>query len=623
MNDRNYVINCEVKSIGTIQDGEKFYVSASLPTCYGWYGDVGINIERNGITRFFCLEYKKSKDGYAIFDRTIDLETSAIMHYYFTCYVNGEFKFIKNGILDSTCIKNEEKSKLSVNFRVPDYAKGAMMYHVFVDRFCKGRSEILSKMPRRNIHESWDEDIQVGPDGEGVWNNDFYGGDLKGIEEKLDYLMSLGIDIIYLSPVAFSQSNHRYDTADYMEVDPYAGCNDDLKSLCDAAHEKGIKIILDMVFNHTGNDSKYFNEYKTFDTDGAFNNPDSLYSKFYRKRYENGKVLYDYWWGMKNLPVCDGFSKEWREYITGVGGVIDHWFSLGIDGVRLDVADELLDEFIELIRVSVKRNKEDAFILGEVWKNPMRMNRGYIESGKGMDSVMNYPLIDALIRYINYKDAYKLDGVIREILTEYPKDTINTLMNFTSTHDISRLINIFGCNEFQEYGEWAWNTLDNDNVKDSSKILNKYQYNRGKMLSELYVFILTFLPGILSIFYGDEVGVQGLGNLANRKPYPWGSEDMELLEYFRYVGSIRKKESFLKEADLNIIDINKNYLMFERTKGDESILFLANNTNGYLSIPLPQNYTKNSSGIYTLRKSLTSSLTPYGALAIKKKKDKL
>lgn len=620
MSDKNYAINYEVFPIEEIENGKRFHVKVSLPMSYGWYDDVEMIVERNELVRYFPVKYSKSEDGQAIFESTIELETCAVMHYYFTCYLNGEFKYIKKDkILDIYPLNMKDKEKLSVNFSVPDYAKGALMYHIFVDRFNKGRKEKLPKMPRRTIHECWDEDIVVGPNNEGIWNADFYGGDLKGIEEKLDYLLSLGIEIIYLSPIVLSQSNHRYDTADYMVVDPYAGSSEDLKSLCEQAHKRGIKIILDMVFNHTGNDSKYFNEFNTYNTVGAYNNPDSPYANFYRKRMENGSVVFDYWWGMKNLPVCDGLSEEWKNYITGVGGVIDHWFSFGIDGVRLDVADELTDEFIELIRRAVKRNKEDGFIIGEVWKNPMRMGRGYLESGVGMDTVMNYPLVDALVRYFKYKDDEKLASIISEIQNEYPDDTINTLMNFTSTHDISRAINIFGANEFQECGEWVWDTKCHDNQIDSAFKLTKDEYNYGKMLYEAYIFTLAFFPGILSIFYGDEVGIQGLGNLANRKTFPWGFEDKDLLEYFRYIGKIRKQEKFLKTADLNIIDINKNYLMFERKRNEKSVLVTVNNTGDEIDIHLPKEYEKSSSGIYTLRKSTPKSLKPYGAVAIRNK----
>ena len=247
----------------------------------------------------------------------------------------------------------------------------------------------------------------------------------------------------------------------------------------------------------------------------------------------------------------------------------------------------------------------------------MRMNRGYIESGKCLDSVMNYPLIDALIRYFKYNDITKLAYIIKDIKREYPKDTINTLMNFTSTHDISRAINIFSTYDFQEYGEWAWNLNNNDLNWCKNFKLTKEQYDHGKEIYKAYVFALTFMPGILSIFYGDEIGIEGIGNLANRKTYPWGKEDIELLNYFKYIGSIRKQESFLQEAELNLLDINQNYFMFERYTKEDRALITISRTQEETEFYVPKEY-QNKTKVYTLNKSKQGYLSPYGAIAIKK-----
>jgi len=597
--------------------GKNYCVSIEFDMNIGWLEDVNLVIQKGNEKKFYKLNHKENKDGKVYFESNINLETRAIYHYYFSYVVNGQKKYHKRGDLKKNNITCDEMWKMSVNFDVPDWAKGKIMYHIFVDRFNRGSEENMEILPRRNVYNSWDDEMVLGPDKYGIWNNDFYGGDLKGIVDKLDYIKSLGVSIIYLSPIVYSQSNHRYDTADYEVVDPYVGCNEDLKKLCDSAHEKGIKIVLDAVFNHTGNDSKYFNEYGSFNSLGAYQSSISPYYNFYRKNYVGGKVNFDYWWGMKNLPVCDGYSKEWQEYILGENGIIDKWFKLGIDGLRLDVSDELTDDFIEKIRVAVKRNKEDGFILGEVWKNPMRMGRSYIESGKGMDSVMNYSLIDALIRYFKYNDIDKIAYIIKDIKNEYPTDTINTLMNFTSTHDISRAINIFSTDDFQKYGEWAWNPNRSDLEFCKKFKLATEQYEHGKEIYKAFVFTLCFMPGILSIFYGDEVGLQGIGNLANRKPYPWGNEDKELLSYFRDIGNIRINEKFLEQADLNMLSINRDYLMFERVLNNEKMLVVVNRTNEEKKIDIPKEYEKKDL-VYTLKKSKFGCLDPYGAISIKK-----
>lgn len=609
----NIIFNIE--EIKDIENGKKYKIVMNFPASLGWITDVNFIVEKGNEKIYFPIKHNKNENNNVFFKTEIDLETRAIYRYYFSYKVNGNLNYLKKENITSN-ITRDEMWKMSVNFETPDWAKGKIMYHIYIDRFNRGSKEKMKEMPRRTIHNNWNEEMIIGPDKNGIWNADFYGGDLKGIEEKLDYIKSLGVSIIYISPIVHSQSNHRYDTSDYENVDPYVGYNQDLENLCKKAHEKDIKIILDAVFNHTGNDSKYFNEYGTFDTTGAYQSIYSTYFPFYKKHYDNGKMYFDYWWGMTNLPVCNGNSSEWQNYILGKDGVIDKWFSMGIDGLRLDVADELSDEFIEGIRTAVIRNKEDGFILGEVWKNPMRMNRGYIETGKGMHSVMNYSLIDALIRYFKYEDTNKLRYIVNDIKNEYPTDTINTLMNFTSTHDISRAINIFSSNDFQEHGEWAWNTTRSDLEWYKNFKLTLEQYKQGKEIYKAYVFSLAFLPGILSIFYGDEVGVQGIGNLANRKPFPWDNQDKDLLNFFRYIGYIRQKENFLEEADLNILDINKKYLMFERINNEERALITINRTNEENTFNIPKEYEK-AEKVYTLKKSLPKHLNPYGATAIK------
>lgn len=597
-------------------DENKYKISVSITDKEGFIDDVYFITEKSYETSKYKLEFIKHENGLVYFEGEVNLPTCSIYRFYFSYLANNNLRYLKKDFISDNQISKDEMDKLSVNFSTPDWAKGKIMYHIFVDRFYKDENHKLNPMKRRVIHESWDEKLVAGPDKEGVWNNDFYGGSIKGITEKLNYIKSLGTSIIYLSPVVESQSNHRYDAADFENVDPYAGTNEDLKKLCDKAHEMDMKIILDAVFNHTGNDSKYFNEFGTYDTTGAYQSKDSSYYSFYKKDIHNDKSYFHHWWGMPNLPVCDGNDEKWKNYILGEGGIIDKWYELGIDGLRLDVADELSDEFIEGIKVACKRNKEDSFIIGEVWKNPMRMGRSYLESGKGMDSVMNYSFIDAMLRYFKYGDVDKLKYIIKDIKSEYPEDTINTLMNFTSTHDISRAINLFGCHEFNGYSEWAWNLKNDNHSYCNNYKLTKEDYIKGKEKLEAYSYALALMPGIMSIFYGDEVGVEGLGTLANRKTFPWGNMDLELLEFYRFLGNIRKNEKFLEEADLKIIDINSDYISFERRLGNKKVLVTVNRTGDIVKCDIPNEY-KDKSYVYSLKKSTPGYLTPYGAVTIK------
>lgn len=607
----------DIKTVEKVDNGQKYRVRIEIPTRLGWIDDVHFVIEKGYERIGHKLEYIEKKNGKAIFEGDIELETRAIYRYYFFYTAEGKPKHHKKEDYTNRddVILSDEMWKMSVNYNVPEWAKGKIMYHIFVDRYKRGNSTAMQEMPRRTIHHDWKEEMIIGPNKDGIWNADFYGGDLLGIINKLDYIKSLGVSILYLSPIVYSQSNHRYDTSDYEVVDPYAGSNEDLVKLCDEAHKRGMKVILDAVFNHTGNDSKYFNEYGTFNSTGAYQNMNSPYTPFYRTKIENGILKYDYWWGMTNLPVCDGNSKEWQEYIVGVNGVIDKWFKLGIDGLRLDVADELTDEFIEMIRTAVKRNKEDGFILGEVWKDPMQMNRGYIENGKCMDSVMNYPLVDALIRYFKFGDIHTLARIIRNINVNYPDDTMYSLMNFTSTHDISRPLTVFGTNYFSPFSEWAWNPTINDLEFCRKLKLTTEEYEHGKEIYQAFVFALAFMPGILSIFYGDEAGIDGLGNLANRKTYPWGMEDKKLISYFQDIGCVRNSESYLTQASIKILSLNEEYFMFERVNGNKKGLFVVNRTNEERKIVIPSEYQK-SHLIYSLKRSNKDVLTPYGAMAL-------
>ena len=617
-------IDFEINEKEQLEDGEKYEITLTIPETYGWLEDTYFIIRENDENKMIPLEYVKDEDGKVTFKGEVSLPTRALYNYFLSFKANG---LIHN--ITKYHIRNDfdlsDSFKLSVNFDVPDWAQGATMYQIFVDRFNRGSSEEMKPMARRHIHNNWDEDMMLGPDEEGIWNNDFYGGDIKGITKKLDYIESLGIDIIYLCPICYSQSTHRYDVSDYEEIDPYAGTKKDLKELCDEAHKRGMHVILDAVFDHTGSDSKYYNEYNAFDTLGAYHSTDSPYAPFYLfKRdnfgniiYENGRPQHKFWWGQTNMPQCDCASKEWQEYITGENGVIDQWMQLGIDGLRLDVADELSDEFVALIRKAVKRNKKDGYIIGEVWEQGMQKGRSSISSAKGMDSIMNYNFMDALLRYFSYGDTTALDNKIKEILYEYPDPTMFSAMNYTSTHDISRAINLLHSEPFSQEKMWYWDLKDQS--LDFCKNYHLTEEERQEAIEKLktLLYTLTFFPGIVSTFAGDEVGVEGIGNLCNRKTLPWDNIDENLLSFFREMGQIRKEEPFLRQADLRVQEITPEHFSFERLTDDDQMFISINRTNTPSEIILPSEY-ETPSKVYTLKKSTPRILTPYGGIALKK-----
>lgn len=611
----------------------EYVVILQIAMRFGWIERVKISLgDKQGVRRVQKMDYLEKDDTFAYFKTNITLQKRQTYYIYFSYEANGQFFYYKkNKRTGPNQISQRECWDITPCLKAPDYAKGVIMGQIIVDRFWDSEREaekgehrrkqdakLPEKMSHRTIHESWNEPPVLGPNKDGFWNVDFYLGNLKGLEQKLDYIQSLGITLLYLNPINFAQSNHGYDTSDYREIDPYKGTKEDMRHLCKEAHKRGIHIILDGVFNHTGNDSKYFNQYGTFEEVGAYQSKESPYYAFYKK---NEKGEYCFWWGHLNTPECDGNSEEWQQYIYGPEGTIDEMFSWGIDGLRLDVADELTDPFIEGINGACARNKEDFFLMGEVWKNPMRQGRSYVGNGFTMHSVMNYFLVDGVFRYFKYNDIPKLEDCLKQVLTEYPSETLHSLMNFTSTHDMSRLIELFGCDDFVQDKEWGWD-LPYSNISDEVKRhkLTQEEREAAKMKLKPYVATLAFLPGNFCIFLGDEVGQEGLGNLVNRGSFPWDKveEEQELISFFQEFGMIREKYPFLKQAETDNYQITPEYFAFERFDEDdvEGIWFAANRTDHEVTLTVPERY-KEAEVVYNINNSTKDKLAPCGVIALK------
>ncbi len=571
----------DIKIIKEGKEGEtvKFIARISM-LIYAWIDQVKIHI--NGDTSWEEeLNYSNKDEKYAYFEKSIYLPNRAIYKYNFSFYSEWSKYY------------TTENYKLSVGFKVPDWAKGAVQYQIFIDRFNRNQSVIIKPFGRRKIHEKWDELPILGPDENGEWNTDSFGGNLKGIEDKLEYLKSLGVEILYISPISESDSNHKYDGEDLEKIDRYFGDKEAIKSLCTSAHKYDMKVMVDVVFNHVGKNSKYYNEGGFYKNLGAYQSTESPYMKFFKTRVENGKIVFEFWWNIKDLVVCDKMSKEWQEYICGEGGIIDLLFSYGIDAIRVDVADEIPDIFLAMMRDACHRNKKDSFIMGEVWNNPLRTGRGYISSGKCLDSVMNYYFISKLLDYLKFQDDKGLEEAITDISENYPEDTIFTLMNFTSTHDISRMLDLFTPDNIfklpgEEGREWYWTLKDRfkDRKWQSEYFLSKEAYKYAKKMAKLYIFILVLFPGIISIYYGDEVGVQGVGDLANRKTFPWGKEDKDMLSYVRKTLKVRTDNDFLRTAKPDLVEITPDKWVFTRKNQGKNLTVIIN--NGYTNLDVKQ-----------------------------------
>ncbi|MBQ0099452.1 MAG: glycoside hydrolase family 13 protein, partial [Firmicutes bacterium] len=361
----------------------------------------------------------------------VDVSLCVGLYFYYFDLRNGTFVGLNEDYLGEITYtpKSFEISVYSSDFVVPKFLNGGIIYQIFPDRF--NRAEKEKKIESgKYLHEKWDETPNFLPDEKGeVLNNDFFGGDLKGIEEKLDYLKSLSVSIIYLNPIFKAYSNHRYDTADYMEIDSLLGTEEDLKRLISEADKKGIKIILDGVFNHTGSNSVYFNKDKKFNGIGAFNSKESKYYSWYN--FIDYPNKYESWWGIKTLPVTNKES-GFVDFITGENGVLEHYTRLGIGGWRLDVVDELPESFSKKIRSAIKKVNNEAVVIGEVWEDASNKisygkRRKYF-LGKELDSVMNYPLKNAIIEYVKEGNSKGLSRVIKEQIDHYPKQSLDILM---------------------------------------------------------------------------------------------------------------------------------------------------------------------------------------------------
>lgn len=456
------------------------------------------------------------------------------------------------------------------SFKTPEWLKGGLIYQIFPDRFYKSSQSKSGYRASRVLREWGGEPYWREEQMNGIWNNDYFGGDLKGIEEKLPYLNDLGVTCIYLNPIFEANSNHRYDTADYEKIDPLLGTEKDLKNLCKVAKEEyGISVILDGVFSHTGCDSKYFNMYSNYDTVGAFNSKSSPYFSWYK--FVDYPNEYHSWWGIKLLPEIIEEDKNYREYICGKNGILRKWLRCGIKGWRLDVADELPDIFLDDLRKAVKAENKDAVIIGEVWEDATTKfaydeRRRYL-LGEQLDSVMNYPFADAVLNFVKFPNAYAFFDNVMSIVENYPPQVTNVLMNHIGTHDTERAISRLAGEDCEGYGRhWQY---EHNTLSDTD-------YLRGVSLMKIASLIQYTLPGIPSLYYGDEIGMQGLKDPFNRGCMTWDNQNTELLRWYQRLGEIRKGCKTFRKGDFVPVYCEHKTIAYKRCDEISEVLVAVN-----------------------------------------------
>lgn len=500
-------------------------------------------------------------------------EKAALYKYHFeydTSWGTSRIYHAGNGL---AAIKGDgEDWQLTVydkDFHTPEWLRGGIIYQIFPDRFASSGTKKQNVPSDRILRTDRDGDPYWIPTAEGkVLNNDYFGGDLNGIEQKLGYLKSLGVTCIYLNPIFEAQSNHRYDTADYEKIDSMLGTEKDFKSLCESAKKLGIRIMLDGVFSHTGDDSRYFNRYSRYDSLGAYQSKESPYYGWYK--FNKWPDDYESWWGIEILPEVNEDNSDFIEYITGKNGIARKWLKLGASGWRLDVADELPDEFLDEFRKAVKEEKADGLVLGEVWEDASNKSsygklRRYL-LGKQLDSVMNYPFAGAVIDFIRDANAELFASIVMSIVENYPKEVLDVLMNHLSTHDTMRAITALA-GENCAYRDRKW---------QSTHSLDEKEYHYGMKLLMAASAMQFALPGVPTIYYGDEAGMQGYKDPFNRRCYPWGKENGELVEWYKKLGKIRNENRVFKDGRFEILSAVAGCVAFSRKNNDEAILVISN-----------------------------------------------
>ena len=465
----------------------------------------------------------------------------------------------------------EELNKYQItvheDFEIPSWYKEGIMYNIFVDRFNNGNRNKKPSNPKKNsfIYSNWSDTPMYIKDTNGeIIRWDFHGGNLRGIIDKLPYLSKIGVSIIYLSPIFESSSNHKYTTGDYKTIDPMFGDEEILKELIEKAKKRGINIILDGVFSHTGADSKYFNKFGNYDELGAYQSKDSKYSSWYT--FNEFPDNYKCWWGIKDLPNVNELDKNYMDYIIyDEDSVINKWTSMGIKGWRLDVADELPTKFIKELRKELKKIDSESVLVGEVWEdasNKISYNerRNYFV-GDQLDSVMGYPFRENIVSFLKGNiTSRQLNNKFMTIKENYPKESFKANLNLISSHDVTR-------------------------------IKTELNYDEAKI--RLAVATQMTFEGVPYIYYGDEAGLCGGTDPDNRKTYPWKNEDKDMIEFYKESINTRKKYNVLTNGDTEFIDTNDDdvfgYIRFN--DNNEKILILINRSleNKKISINIEEN----------------------------------
>lgn len=526
---------------------------------------LAITCDRTGETHRVALQKTGAQGDYEFWSCETSFDAPDLFFYWFEITTENEsFRLLKYGDHDTNMEDGDmwQLSCVTDAYPAPEWARGTIMYQIMPDRFCRlGQPDLTDKLQPYTVHESTDEQPEWRPTEDGkVLNNDFFGGTLRGISSKMDYIASLGVGLLYLNPIFMAYSNHRYDTCDYKRIDPMLGTEEDFAELCKTAHKFGIRVILDGVFSHTGSNSVYFDKEKIFGN-GAYSNPESPYKQWYQ--FEEYPEKYTSWWDFETLPCINEENPNFIDYIIeSEDSVVSHWMGLGADGFRLDVADELPDTFIAKMRKKMREINPNSLLLGEVWEDASNKiayekRRRYFVDGE-LDGVMNYPWRTAILDFCSGKDGgIALKSAVETIFENYPRQAAECNMNLISSHDRARALTELGAPFEGSREEMAAHTLSTSQREKAEKLL------------KIAVILQYSLPGMPSIYYGDEAGMEGCKDPFNRGFYPWGKENADLVKFYQILGKFRNSRKSLRFGDVKISVLDNGIVSIRREYEDE------------------------------------------------------
>lgn len=464
--------------------------------------------------------------------------------------------------------------------RMPaEWTQGMLIYQIFPDRFANGDTSNDHLMKGVYGHEpqfkAWGERPEAPPLG-----RDFYGGDLRGVIDHLDYIAELGIDCIYFTPIFDAPTNHRYDAIDFMKIDPMLGTEADLVELLDKAHARGIKIVLDAVFNHCSSDSIYFDITNKFGS-GAYHSQESYYYRWFD--FQEWPHQYRGWIGLGFMPEFVE-CPEMEEYFCGVGGVTAYWLEKGIDGWRCDVAFDNSDEFWRRFRKRIDAVKPEAYSVSELW-----LDSTHYLLGDTFNATMNYRFQWAARGFLGTDDLTptELDDRLSTWLRDTPPPAVRAQMNLVDSHDTGRILTVCG--------------------------------GDARRVRQILAFQLSY-PGAPMIYYGDETGLEGDNAEDGRRSMPWDSLDHALIESYKRAIHFRRTSDALRLGDVEavVIDDAQRVYAFRRYYRDEVVYcaFNAGDEKAQVRLPLLDGTWRDALANNTIEAqgdSFVASIEPRGA----------